>query len=130
MGVLRVRNLRSGMLIFAKRDKAMKFYNWDCDRSGHMWSYETPEGAWVSRTAAQAHIARLEAALAFWMPDEGNVPDDCQATWDKHIELLPPAADRIGAVLARSESETEAEYCRKCGARTDDYPIGAYHKCS
>lgn len=37
----------------------MKFYNWDTDARGHMWSYETPDGAWVSRTAAETLAAQL-----------------------------------------------------------------------
>jgi len=58
---------------------------------------------WTARELreAKARIRELQAALAFWMPDEGIVPADCQATWDKHIELLPPAGDRIGAALDR-----------------------------
>lgn len=46
----------------------MKYYNWDTDGKGHMWSYETPDGAWVSRSAAESHIRELEAALVLRCP--------------------------------------------------------------
>ena len=49
----------------------------------------------------ETRIRELEAALAFWMPDEELIPDGYRDTWYKHIELLPPAADRIGAALDR-----------------------------
>ena len=63
----------------------------------------------MNRAELIARVTQLEAALAFWMPDEGMVPADCQATWDKHIELLPPAADRIGAALDRGLAATSGE---------------------
>lgn len=46
----------------------MKYYNWDTDGKGHMWSYETPDGAWVSRTAAEDRISELETALGICNP--------------------------------------------------------------
>lgn len=46
----------------------MKYYNWDTDGKGHMWSYETPDGAWVSRTAAEDRISELETALGIRNP--------------------------------------------------------------
>lgn len=57
----------------------------------------------------KARIRELESALAFWMPDENEVPQDAKEIWDKHIELLPPAADRIGAVLSREPTANREE---------------------
>lgn len=58
----------------------MKYYNWDTDGKGHMWSYETPEGAWVSRSAAESRIRELEAVLeaALYCPEHRDRQHYCR----------------------------------------------------
>jgi len=46
------------------------------------------------------------------------------------VDRISDEAMELAKGYGWKSGETEAEYCRKCGARTDDYPIGAYHKCS
>ena len=50
----------------------------------------------------------MQRALEYWMPDESLVRDDNRDQWLEHIELLPPAADRIGAALAKEPSQEDA----------------------
>lgn len=84
------------------------------ERKGYISKLEARTDKALTEHAAafienQYRISALEAALAYWMPDEDLCPDDCKHRWDEHIELLPPAADRIGAALARATAETKGD---------------------
>lgn len=39
----------------------VKFYDWDTDARGHIWSYEKEDGPWCSRTAYDALAAHAKA---------------------------------------------------------------------
>jgi hypothetical protein len=76
---------------------------------------------WCRLAASDARIAQLEADLRSVNERRVRAEAILAAHKDYHCTC---------GFYSGSSVETEAEYCRKCGARTDDYPIGAYHKCS